>query len=150
LFFLESESGETPASRPREPLLFERPGLMHELSLAQSILDIVLEEMAVHKVSRIETVSLKVGVLTAVVPDALSFCWKMISEGTPAEGSVLEMESIQVRARCEDCGEVFEVADHRYACPACGGSNLELLSGREFYIHELRAAEDLGESSQPT
>ena len=121
---------------------------MHELSLAQSILDIVLEEMVAHEVTRIEAVALKVGVLTAVVPEALSFCWKMVTEGTPAEGSVLEMETIQVRARCEDCGELFEVREHRYVCPACGGANLELLSGREFYIHELTAAEEPGRSHE--
>jgi len=118
---------------------------MHELSIAQSILDIVREEMQVHGIRRLLAVRLAVGELSAVVPDSLHFCWGMVSEGTAAEGSRLVIEQIPVRARCGACGLDFEVRDFRFVCPVCEGKEIDLLSGRELVIQDLEVEDTAGE-----
>lgn len=116
---------------------------MHELSIAQSILDIVLEEMRKHGVTGVRVVRLKIGDLTAVVPESLTFCWSIATEGTPAEGSVLDIQSVPIRARCGKCGHEFEIEDHQYLCPQCESGQIQLLSGRELYIQEIEVQDNV-------
>ena len=107
------------------------------MSIAQSILDIVIEEMQTNGVKRMSAVRLKIGELTAVVPNSLIFCWSVVTESTPAEGSRLDIDSVEVRAECSKCGLVFDIENREYVCPKCKDVELTLLSGRELYIQDL-------------
>ena len=120
---------------------------MHELSLAQSLLEIVLEEGKRHGMNRVKTVRLQVGEMAAVVPDSLSFCFEMLSQETPASGALLEMETVPVVARCNQCHEVFEVEKHVFVCPQCGDSSLDLLSGRDLTVMSIEG--ETGEEHDP-
>lgn len=107
---------------------------MHEMSIAQSILEIVVEEGTRHQLKQVRTIRLQVGDMAAVVPESLTFCFNLISENTIAAGARLEIESIPVVARCSDCGTLFEVEDLTFICPQCGAPALELISGRELSL----------------
>lgn len=48
---------------------------MHEMSIAQSVVDIVNEEMARHGVTEIRAINLAVGKMSAVVPQHLNMCF---------------------------------------------------------------------------
>jgi hydrogenase nickel incorporation protein HypA/HybF len=112
---------------------------MHELSLAQSILDIVEQEMARYGATRAKVIRLDVGEFTAVVPDSLSFCFEVITKNTPLEGVQLEMNPVPLTGRCRGCGEEFRIQDYNYTCPRCAATDIETIAGRELLIREIEA-----------
>ncbi|TMA13923.1 MAG: hydrogenase maturation nickel metallochaperone HypA [Deltaproteobacteria bacterium] len=106
---------------------------MHELGIAQQVIEIASERSSGAAISRIV---LEVGRLTAVLPDALRFCFDAASEGTPAAGAELQIIEVPGVARCRQCGGRVEL-ERPYGRCACGGDDLEWLSGEELRIKEL-------------
>jgi hydrogenase nickel incorporation protein HypA/HybF len=112
---------------------------MHEASIALSIINAVEQQLAEGKIAgRVETVSIRVGRLTAVVPDNLKFLFGVLSEDTPLAGSSLDITMVPVRGRCRTCGISAELEKLCFLCSGCGSPDLELTSGREL---ELTAVE---------
>jgi hydrogenase nickel incorporation protein HypA/HybF len=103
---------------------------MHELSIAESIVDAVCEKAAGRTVHR---VTVRIGALTAVVPDAMRFCFDLACEGTVADGARLEIEHRAGVARCRSCDAEVELADLILLCP-CGSADLAVTAGRELQI----------------
>jgi hydrogenase nickel incorporation protein HypA/HybF len=110
---------------------------LHELSIAESLLEIIVEEARVHKVERIKTIRLQIGEFAAVVPESLSFCFELVSRDTIASGAVLEIESVPIVARCDKCDFSFEVRDQIFLCPKCDDPVFELVSGRELSVSSI-------------
>ncbi len=110
---------------------------MHEMSIAQSLIEIIQEEMARHHARVLRSVRLHVGEMSAVVPDSLSFCFEVITAGTQLEGARLIMDLIPLEGRCSACGEQFRIKDYVFSCPFCGSTDMETVGGRELSIVEL-------------
>jgi hydrogenase nickel incorporation protein HypA/HybF len=106
---------------------------VHELALAEDIVDAVASRVGPREVGRVR---LRVGALVAVVPDAMRFCFDVVSHDTLLEGAVLEIESVAARARCTHCLAEFEMVDGLPLC-ACGSSNVTILSGQELVIQDV-------------
>jgi hydrogenase nickel incorporation protein HypA/HybF len=107
---------------------------VHELSIAQSLLEIALEEAERHDMRQIKLIKLQVGEMAAVVPESLTFCFDMVSRDTIATGAALEIETVPVVARCSGCKFVFEVENQVFLCPQCGEPSLDLISGRDLSL----------------
>jgi hydrogenase nickel incorporation protein HypA/HybF len=109
---------------------------MHEASIAQNVIDSVLrliEDGVV--VGKVAKVYLKVGKLTAVVPDNLQFMFEVLSGEGPLRGVKLEIEDVPIRARCGGCRAQFGMAEEvRLVCPECGSTDTHFESGRELLI----------------
>lgn len=121
---------------------------MHELSIAQSLLDIVLEESERHGLKKVIAIRLQVGEMAAVVPDALNFCFESLSERTVAAGATLQIETLPVVARCSQCRISFEVENQNFVCPQCGYPALELVSGRELSVVGIEG--ETGDRHEPS
>lgn len=106
---------------------------MHELGITEEILAIVEDRCGGAKVRR---VVLEIGKLTAVLPDAVRFCFELCSAGTPAEGAELEIIETPGRARCRACGGEL-VLEKPFGRCECGGSDLDWLAGEELKIKAL-------------
>lgn len=106
---------------------------MHELAIAESIVGILKEQTS----GKINSVKLKIGEMSGVVPSALEFSFQMASKGTQAEDAALLIEHVPVTAGCEDCSKIFEIKDYCFECAFCGGHNFRLLTGRELFIEEI-------------
>lgn len=109
---------------------------MHELGLTRNIVAIVAEQA---KGRRVKRVTLEVGKLAAVMPDAIAFCFDVVSRGTALDGAALEIREIGGRARCRDCGRVFDQETLVTPC-ACGSHRAERLQGEELNIKEMELA----------
>lgn len=107
---------------------------MHELSIAQGIIE-VCEQHA--KGRRVNSVSVQIGSLSGVVPEALEFCYEAAVSGTLLEGSRLAIERIAATAFCPCCGAVSEIERFTDSCPCCGSFPLEIRSGEEMRVKEL-------------
>ncbi|MEV7084431.1 hydrogenase maturation nickel metallochaperone HypA [Streptomyces sp. NPDC093085] len=107
---------------------------MHELSITQSVVDAVCERAAGRPV---RAVRLRVGALTAVVPDAMRFCFDLTTAGTVAEGALLEIDQPPGTAHCRACARDFALTDLVLLCP-CGSADVDITSGRELHIVSMR------------
>jgi hydrogenase nickel incorporation protein HypA/HybF len=103
---------------------------MHELAITQSVVEAVTERTGSAPVA---TVRVRVGRLAGVVPDAMRFCFELVTAGTPLEGATLEIEQPEGRARCRACGEDFVLPDLVLLC-VCGSADVEVLAGRELAV----------------
>jgi len=111
---------------------------MHELSIALSVLDIVRSAAADAGISRVDTVRLRVGRATGVLPDALRFAFDCSKAGTPAEVAVLEIEEVPIGGRCDACESDFTSPEpYVLACPFCGGASFRVTTGDELAVLDL-------------
>lgn len=117
---------------------------MHEYSIAQSIMQIILAEAEKAKARKILKVSLSIGDLTGVFPDSLSFCFELLSKGTIAEGAKLTIEKVPIRGYCPHCNKAFLIEDNQYFCQHCKNLKIELTTGRELQIDHLEIEDETG------
>jgi hydrogenase nickel incorporation protein HypA/HybF len=110
---------------------------MHELSIAVNIVAIVAEAA---KGRRVRRVTLEIGKLSGVVPDAIMFCFDVVTQGTAVEGAALDVRETAARARCLDCGAEFAVPDFLTSC-ACGSHRLMYLAGEELNVKSMEVDE---------
>ncbi len=106
---------------------------MHELSITQEIIAIVAEHS---KGARVRRVSLEIGKLSGVIPDAIRFCFDLCGEGTTVEGAELEIIEKPGLGRCRACGAEIALESSIGSCH-CGSSDLEWLSGQELMVKEM-------------
>ena len=107
---------------------------MHELSIAQSIVEIVEEEALKNDVNVVTEVEVEVGTLSGIEPDALEFAWEVASVEGIAKGSRMIIRKVQARGRCSDCSEEFDVENFFEACPKCKNPWFDVIQGREMKI----------------
>ena len=123
---------------------------MHEMGIAMDILRIVQESIPAEMTgSKVQRVNLKVGQLSAIVPDSLRFCFNVVAANTVAEGAELAVEEVPVKARCSDCGHAWTIEDAVFVCPECKGGRVEMLSGRELDIVSIELSEEEGKHADP-
>lgn len=112
---------------------------MHELSICGSIADIALRRAGERRVARIH---LRIGQLRQVVPDTLSYCWQLVSADSELDGSVLDVETVQARIACRDCGRVGELGELPvFVCGNCHGVAVSVVAGEEFVLTALDVVE---------
>ena len=109
---------------------------MHEMALTQSVVDAVCAHAAGR---RVHSVKLEVGALCAVVPDAMTFCFELATEGTVADGASLEVDMRAGEARCRTCGAGFELNDLILLCP-CGSADVDVTAGRDLKILSMEVS----------
>jgi hydrogenase nickel incorporation protein HypA/HybF len=115
---------------------------MHEVSLAQGILDAVLAEAAKYGKARVTAVNLRIGALSHVVHDSLQLAFEMLSKDTAADGAALQINTISGKARCRKCGAETEIAPDQWLCPKCESTSLEITGGRELQIESFEIEEE--------
>ncbi len=110
---------------------------MHELSVTQHVLNIVMEHAQRAGAQRVIAINLIVGELTGFVDDSIQFYFDMLSPDTIAAGATLNIRRVPARLRCRACGEEFELKDSNWLCPRCSTVGGEILAGREFFIESI-------------
>ena len=114
---------------------------MHELSIAQSVVSTVRDALGER---RVLAVTLRVGPLAGVVPEALAFGWDVVTHGTPLAGSRLVVERVSVAARCSRCDTESEhVTPPPLRCPACDATCLPLGDGRTLEVGSVEVEDDV-------
>lgn len=114
---------------------------MHELSIADAVLSAVRAEAERHPGARLTKVGVRVGELSGVNADALSFCFESLVQGTELEPLALEVEACPRRHRCPRCSCTFAVVDYDVACPDCGASPTDCIGGDELELAYLEVEE---------
>jgi hydrogenase nickel incorporation protein HypA/HybF len=113
---------------------------MHELAIAQSMVEIIEATARVERVTRVDEVRLVVGALSAVDPQALRFCFDVVTRGTVAERAALEIATEAASAWCGRCGEGFAVSELPPVCARCGQDGSDLQGGTGIRIAQMEVA----------
>jgi len=114
---------------------------MHELGIANSILEAVRAEALRCPGARPRKVTVRLGELAGVDPDALSFCFETLAGQGGLESVSLEIEPCPRRHRCPACGHEFTVVNYEFDCPACREPATECISGTELELAYLELEE---------
>ena len=109
---------------------------MHELGVANEILDVALSEAARREARKVTSIRLRVGVLRAIEPENLSFLFHHLARGTTAEGALLEIVEEPVRIECPACGPL-EARAFTFECPRCKASGASVTGGDALAILSL-------------
>lgn len=115
---------------------------MHEMAIAMEVLKIVQEHIPAGHPARIKKIRLKVGKLTAVVPESFKFCMEIITKDSQAEGAEIIIDDVPLIVECEDCGERSELKEAVFVCPGCGSVKLKVISGRDLFIESIEVEEN--------
>jgi hydrogenase nickel incorporation protein HypA/HybF len=115
---------------------------MHELSVTQSILEIALRHADSAGAARITDLYLVIGQLSSIVDDSVQFYWDHLSQDTLAEGSRLHFRRIPTELLCRTCGHCYTPARDEFACPACGGMDVKVVAGDEFYLESIEVEQE--------
>ncbi len=111
---------------------------MHEMSLAEGVLQIVEDTARREGGGRVSVVVLEIGQLAAVVPEALSFCFDAVTRGSIAEGARLEMIALPGEGYCMQCERTVPLQSPVDACPRCGSGQVQLTQGNEMRVKEMQ------------
>ena len=110
---------------------------MHEVGLAEGVLDIALDYAQRNDAKRIAEVTLLIGDMAGVEKDTLEFAFDSIKKGTIANDAKLVMHTAPIVGRCQKCGKEFHIDHYDFFCPECSDGVLELISGRELQVESL-------------
>ncbi|MBR6380083.1 MAG: hydrogenase maturation nickel metallochaperone HypA [Lachnospiraceae bacterium] len=111
---------------------------MHELGVVFHIIDDVTEVGRENDLASVESVTLQLGTVSAVIPELLTNCWDWAVKKTDLlKTAQLVIEPIEAVTFCEDCKKTYDTIAHGKICPHCGSAHTYLLQGNEFLIKEI-------------
>jgi hydrogenase nickel incorporation protein HypA/HybF len=110
---------------------------MHEMSIAQSILKIVVPQAESNGGKQIKTIRIRAGELRGIVQEQLSFLFEFVAKDTIAEGAVLEVERVPIKSVCNTCKHEFMVEEYKFECPKCESKDVDTIEGMELDIKEI-------------
>ncbi len=114
---------------------------MHELSIAQNLLDIVSEQCIKSGHKKIDSVNLRIGRASGILPDALIFAFDAIKSDSIAQDAMLNIEEVPVTGSCSECRRSFSVqGEFVLNCPLCMGNSFQITSGRELDIIDMEVS----------
>lgn len=113
---------------------------MHEMGLAQNILDIVVRTAEQNDVDKVVRINVRAGQLRGIVPEQLQFCFGFVArESTVVDGAELVIETVPIKGRCKKCDHRFAVEEYRFVCPECGHEDIDVLEGMELLVSNIEA-----------
>jgi hydrogenase nickel incorporation protein HypA/HybF len=115
---------------------------MHELSLMEEVRRLALQELERHGGGRLRGLTLRIGSLAGVDPEALRFAWEVVMEEPPTTAAHLTIERVEATAICAGCERPFPCPDGLAVCPLCGAISRELRGGRELELASLELEEE--------
>jgi hydrogenase nickel incorporation protein HypA/HybF len=116
---------------------------MHELSVTQGVLDVVLNAAAEAGAERIYAIHLVIGDLSSIVDESVQFYFDFLSRDTLAAGAALHFKREAAMLHCAACGAAHEAnIPLATVCPTCGSAHLRVSGGRSFYIESIEVNDD--------
>jgi hydrogenase nickel incorporation protein HypA/HybF len=110
---------------------------MHEMSLAESVLRIIEDEAQAQQFRRVRSVTLEIGKLAAVEPEAMRFAFGAVMRDTVAEGARLDLVETPGHGCCADCGATVQMDEPLALCSQCGSGRVHVTGGDRMRVVEL-------------
>lgn len=113
---------------------------MHEMALAEGVLQVIEDTARAQPISRVRTVWLEIGELAAVEIDCLRFAFDVVKRDSVAADAALEIVTVPGSAWCMPCSQTVPLAARGDPCPRCGSHQLQVSGGTEMRVKELELA----------
>ena len=113
---------------------------MHELSIAQEICSVIKHSLG--RVCPLERVTVTIGPLCGIMPEALEFCFTTVTEQLGFGSPLLVINRTRVKIKCKSCSEFYETEDLYSLCPKCGSFERYIVSGSEFTVDSVEIEEE--------
>jgi hydrogenase nickel incorporation protein HypA/HybF len=110
---------------------------MHEMSLAESVREIVEETARASGAHRVRRVRLEIGALSQVEPEAMRFGFELVMRGSLAESAALEIVQTPGTAWCMKCSQAVTIERRGDACPCCGSLQLQVTGGERMRVMDI-------------
>jgi hydrogenase nickel incorporation protein HypA/HybF len=110
---------------------------MHEASIAIELVQLASEQALLNNATRVLKVGIRIGELSSVIPEALTFAWNDSTLGTVCENSKLEIERVKAIAICPNHGEVTLELQKGLRCPICNTPTPSIVQGEELELDTL-------------
>ncbi|MEN9478986.1 MAG: hydrogenase maturation nickel metallochaperone HypA [Pseudomonadota bacterium] len=110
---------------------------MHEMSLAEGILQLVEETAQREQAKTVKTIVLEIGRLSSVEPEALKFCFESVTRGSIAQDAALEIIDVPGVGYCLSCCVTVMMETLYGDCPKCGSYQLQATGGTEMRVKEI-------------
>jgi hydrogenase nickel incorporation protein HypA/HybF len=110
---------------------------MHEMSLAEGVLQLIEEAARKDQFSKVTTVWLEIGQLSGVEPQAMEFCFGAVTHGSVAADARLEIIELPGQGWCMACAKSVPMTEVFGECPECGGYQMQVTGGTEMRVKEL-------------
>lgn len=115
---------------------------MHELSLAESMVQLIEQTQQREGFRQVRVVHLDVGELACVEPRALEFAFASASMGTCAQGARLALRLVPGEGVCPGCGTQAAMLTLYECCPACQAHPLTAVAGTQMQVRDLDVVDD--------
>lgn len=110
---------------------------MHEMAIAEGILDITLAYAARDAATKVNIISVLIGEMTNIEVESLKFCFTSLAKATIAEKAILNIKKMPLIVECKSCKVKQTVQQYCFFCQSCGSPDIKLLSGRELQVEYL-------------
>ena len=110
---------------------------MHELSLAQALVDQVDDVLEGEGGGKVASVTVEIGAMSGVERDAFEFAFPLATEGTAMDGAKLIVCEVPLRIKCRSCGKESSPTPPMLLCSHCQSLDYEVLDGRDFLLKSL-------------
>ena len=110
---------------------------MHELSVTESVLDIVVRHATKAQAKRVVRIHLVIGELSSIVDDSVQFYFDFLAKETVARDAELAFQRLPVSLSCGACQHEWHPETADWSCPACGQAQARVIRGREFYVDSI-------------
>jgi hydrogenase nickel incorporation protein HypA/HybF len=110
---------------------------MHELAIAHSLLEVILNQAEKHDAKKIKTIRLKIGDMAGVLVESLEMGFFISSQDTIAEGATIEVERVPLIVKCNHCGIEQRIKEYTFRCQKCFSDQVTIISGRELLIDSI-------------
>ena len=110
---------------------------MHEMSLAEGVLQLIEDAARLQAFAKVRTVWLEIGQLSGVEPEAMAFCFDAVTRGSIAQGARLEIIRLPGTGWCMACARTVPMTEDFGECPLCGGHQMQVTGGTEMRVKEL-------------
>ncbi|MCL5024645.1 MAG: hydrogenase maturation nickel metallochaperone HypA [Nitrospirae bacterium] len=111
---------------------------MHEASIVLSLLDTLSDRCRQEGYRSIESVRLRIGMASGILPEAVTFAFEAAKHDTLAENAELVLDIVPLGGFCNSCRNDFEVSEtYVLNCPLCGSDSFTIRKGYELDIVEM-------------
>ena len=116
---------------------------MHELSIAQEIVDITVKSVPPEDYQRVKSIKIQLGEFSNIIPDSLAFCFNSIVDSSPVPNSRLVIEIIPLTVHCRTCDSELSINSSDFSCSRCGGTDIKIITGMELFIKEIELEDEI-------
>jgi hydrogenase nickel incorporation protein HypA/HybF len=110
---------------------------MHELGIAEQMLQVALDYAAKNNAKRITAFNVEMNAAMDESADSLRFHFENLSRGTIAEDARVEISRVPVKAKCLECGNEFDWEAQDQVCPRCAGARVRAVLRDEFRLASI-------------